>query len=449
MSRSDSVLLPKARIHGGVMPGHYKNTAESPSVVMPPPKFVTILMSQHIGAACVPCVKKGDKVFVGTKIGDSDRLVSAPIHSSVSGTVSDIVDFLSLRGTHSEAVVIESDGEMTPDPSIAPITVTTHEELVAAARECGLVGLGGAGFPAHVKLAKGEKPLDYLIINGAECEPFITTDYRECIENPRDIFEGVYLLKKIMGIKEVVIAIEENKPKAIEILHSIASDAKDSDGTVNIMKLKSRYPQGAEKTLIYTVTGRKLPLGKLPAEVGCVVMNITSIATLNRYIRTGMPLVSKRLTVDGGAISKPCNVIVPIGTSVKDVIEFCGGLKGTAERILFGGPMMGVALENTDTPVLKQNNAILALTKENLGNKRTVPCICCGRCISACPMGLNPSACEKALSRSNTDEIAALHAEYCIECGSCSYICPSARPLTQAMQVCKDRLRKTTQKGGK
>ena len=431
------------------MPGHYKNTAESPSVVMPPPKFVTILMSQHIGAACVPCVKKGDKVFVGTKIGDSDRLVSAPIHSSVSGTVSDIVDFLSLRGTHSEAVVIESDGEMTPDPSIAPITVTTHEELVAAARECGLVGLGGAGFPAHVKLAKGEKPLDYLIINGAECEPFITTDYRECIENPRDIFEGVYLLKKIMGIKEVVIAIEENKPKAIEILHSIASDAKDSDGTVNIMKLKSRYPQGAEKTLIYTVTGRKLPLGKLPAEVGCVVMNITSIATLNRYIRTGMPLVSKRLTVDGGAISKPCNVIVPIGTSVKDVIEFCGGLKGTAERILFGGPMMGVALENTDTPVLKQNNAILALTKENLGNKRTVPCLCCGRCISACPMGLNPSACEKALSRSNTDEIAALHAEYCIECGSCSYICPSARPLTQAMQVCKDRLRKTTQKGGK
>ena len=449
MSRSDSVLLPKARIHGGVMQGHYKNTAESPSVVMPPPKFVTILMSQHIGAACVPCVKKGDKVFVGTKIGDSDRLVSAPIHSSVSGTVSDIVDLLSLRGTHSEAVVIESDGEMTPDPSIAPITVTTHEELVAAARECGLVGLGGAGFPAHVKLAKGEKPLDYLIINGAECEPFITTDYRECIENPRDIFEGVYLLKKIMGIKEVVIAIEENKPKAIEILHSIASDAKDSDGTVNIMKLKSRYPQGAEKTLIYTVTGRKLPLGKLPAEVGCVVMNITSIATLNRYIRTGMPLVSKRLTVDGGAISKPCNVIVPIGTSVKDVIEFCGGLKGTAERILFGGPMMGVALENTDTPVLKQNNAILALTKENLGNKRTVPCICCGRCISACPMGLNPSACEKALSRSNTDEIASLHAEYCIECGSCSYICPSARPLTQAMQVCKDRLRKSTQKGGK
>lgn len=443
MSRKNAVLHPAATVWGGVFPGHRKNTADLPSVVMPPPEKVVIPMSQHIGAACLPTVKVGDKVFVGTLIGDCDRLVSAPIHSSVSGTVTNIVDFVSPRGGHAEAVVIESDGAMTPDPAIKkPDPVETPEQLVAAARACGLVGLGGAGFPTHVKLNTGSTPLDTLILNGAECEPYITADYRECLENARDIFEGVYLLKKIMNFKEVIIAIEENKPEAIRILHEIASDERDVDNTVNIMKLRSRYPQGAEKSLIYTATGRKLPLGKLPSEVGCVVMNVTSVATLNRYLRTGMPLVSKRVTVDGGAIAKPGNIIVPIGTSAADVLEFCGGFKATPAKILFGGPMMGTALEHTDTPVLKQTNAILALTEKELGNKPTVSCIRCGRCLAACPMGLNPGGAEKLLNSRDPAALAAGHADYCIECGSCSYICPAGRPLTNTMQVIKARMRK-------
>ncbi len=449
MKKAESVLHPKAHIRGGVEPGHFKSTAEAASVIMPPPGQVIIPMSQHIGAACTVGVSVGDRVFVGTKLGDSDRPVSAPIHSSVSGTVTGITDYKAPRGNHCEAVVIESDGEMTPEPSLRPLTVETPEQLVAAARKSGLVGLGGAGFPAHIKLSKGDRPIDYLIINGAECEPFITADYRECIESARDIFEGVYLVKRILGIKQVVIAIEENKPKAIEILNAIASDKKDTDGSVHIMKLKSRYPQGAEKTLIYTVTGRQLPLGKLPADVGCIVMNITSIATLNRYIRTGMPLVSKRITVDGAAVASPKNVIAPIGVSVRELLEFCGGLKATPAKLLMGGPMMGTALEDDGALILKQSNAVLALTERQLKTKPLSPCIRCGRCLAACPMHLNPSACERALNRSELSEIAALHAEYCIECGSCSYACPSGRPLTQAMQVCKIKLRSSAGKDRK
>ena len=441
MSDKKEVLKPAATVHGGVNPPHRKNTASSPSVIMPSPATVLIPMSQHIGAACEPLVSKGDRVYVGSKIGDIDRFVSAPVHSSVSGTVLDIVDFRNQRGAHCPAVLIESDGENEPDPTLAPLTVNTPEELAAAARAAGLVGLGGAGFPTHVKLTKSDKPLDTLIINGAECEPYITADYRECIENPRDIFEGVYLLKKIMGFERVIIAIEENKPEAIRLLTEIAADSLDTDNSVSVMKLKSRYPQGAEKTLIYTATGRKLPLGKLPADVGCVVMNVTSISMLNRFIRTGMPLVSKRITVDGSAISNPQNVIVPIGTSVGEVIEFCGGLKATPTKILLGGPMMGTAADDTDTPVLKQNNAILALTGKDLGGKPETACIRCGRCIAGCPMRLNPTACESALRRGDLAAIRELHADYCIECGSCSFVCPAGRPLTQSMQVCKNTLR--------
>lgn len=441
MSRINSVIRPKAAIHGGVYPGHRKNTAESESVIMPPPKTVTIPMSQHIGAACEVLVKKGDTVFVGTKIGDCDRLVSAPIHASVSGTVADIVDFCSPRGAHCPAVVIESDGQMTPDPNLVKPTVRKASDLVTAARDSGLVGLGGAGFPMHVKLTKGKIKPEILIINGAECEPYITADYRECLENARDVFEGIYLLKKRLRVKEVIIAIEENKPKAIEILHTIAADRMDKDNTVNIMKLASRYPQGAEKTLIYTATGRKLPFGKLPIDVGCIVMNITSVATLNRYIRTGMPLVSKRITVDGGAVSHPQNVIVPIGTSVADVLEFCGGRIGSPEKVLMGGPMMGTALDDLNTPILKQSNAVLALTKSEIGDKPTTACIKCGRCVRGCPMNLNPAGCENAYRHGDTELLASLHPEYCIECGSCSFACPAGRPLTQVMQVSKNILR--------
>ncbi len=440
MNNKEEILRPKKNIRGGISVPHRKNTAESHTEIMPPPETVTIAMQQHIGAPCTPCVKKGDTVYVGTKIGDSDKFISAPVHSSVSGVVTGLGSILMPSGQTAETVIIESDGQMTPDPSLAPINVETPEDLVKAARDSGLVGLGGAGFPAHVKLAT-KNEIDTLIINGAECEPYITSDYRECIENTESVFEGVYLIKRILGIKNVIICVEDNKPKAIEALYRIAADKRDVNNEVRVMKLKSRYPQGAEKVLIYTATGRKLPLGKLPADIGCVVMNITSVSKLYQYIKTGMPLVNKTVTVDGDAVAIPKNVIVPIGTSIEKVIEFCGGYKTSAKKVLYGGPMMGTAVLNTEAPILKQNNAILVLSRKLADKQNEGPCIRCGRCATACPMNLRPLDIEPALKIGDIDKLKELHADYCMECGSCSFSCPSKHHLTQVLRLAKAELK--------
>lgn len=467
MAIPEEILRPKKNISGGASLPHNKNTAESKSVIMPPPEQVVIPMQQHIGAPCQPCVKKGDTVFVGTKIGDSDKFISAPIHSGVSGTVSGIGTMLLSSGASCQTVIIDSDGLMTPDPDIAPVTVETPEQLVKAARDSGLVGLGGAGFPAHVKLkVDPDNPPDTLIINGAECEPYITSDYRECVENTESILGGVYLLKKILGFKQVIIAVENNKPKAIkalqrltekvlghgmgvdvtddekvQALYKIVTDEQDADNSVHLMRLKSRYPQGAEKVLIYTATGRKLPLGKLPSDVGCLVMNITSVSFLYKYITTGMPLVSKMITVDGNAVREPKNVVVPIGTPSEKVIEFCGGCKTAVRKVLYGGPMMGVAQVDASMPITKQNNAILVFDRKQAEKRVEQPCIRCGRCAKACPMKLQPLEVEPALRTGNIERVKALYADYCIECGCCSYVCPSKRHMTQVMRMAKAELR--------
>lgn len=442
MEKIEPILRPFKRSHGGVHLPHFKNTAEIASVVMPAPKTVVIPMQQHIGAPCTPCVKKGDAVCVGTKIGDSDKFVSAPIYSSVSGVVSSIGEITLPSGQKTTTVVIESDGLDTVDESLSPVKVKTAEDLVKAARDCGLVGLGGAGFPAHVKLTKQEsKPLDTLIINAAECEPYITSDYRECIEHAENVLDAIYLIKEIIGFKRVIICVEDNKPKAIKELHKIASDKRDVGNKVQLMKLKSRYPQGAEKVLVYTATGRKIPLGKLPSDVGCVVMNITSVSTLNKYIKTGMPLVTKTVTVDG-AVKEPKNVVVRIGTSVRDVIEFCGGFVGAPRKILYGGPMMGTALVSQDMPVLKQNNAILVFDRKMAEIPKESPCIRCGRCAAACPVKIQPFEIEAALRSGDAEEIKELHADYCMECGCCSYVCPAKRNLTQSVRLAKAEIRK-------
>ena len=442
MEIKEPILRPVKKIRGGVKPPHLKNTAETVSVTMPSPSIVTILMLQHIGVPCEPIVAKGDKVFVGTKIGDSEKYVSAPIHSSVSGTVSAIGETLLVSGQKCKTVIIESDGLNTPDPSLAPVSVNTPEELIKAARDCGLVGLGGAGFPASVKLTKKQDAdIDTLIINGAECEPYITVDYRECLENTEDILEGIYLVKKILGLKKVVIAIEKNKPKAIEKLYGIACDKRDNENSVSLMELPSSYPQGAEKVIIYSATGRKLPMGKLPSDVGCIVMNITSISTLYKYIKTGMPLVSKRLTVDGDAICEPKNVIVPIGTTIQEVIDFCGGFKETPIKVLMGGPMMGLAVDNLNVPIIKQNNAITALTEKTARSLEETPCIRCGKCASACPMGLFPLEVAAVMKTGDNENLLPLNVGYCMECGSCAYVCPANRPLTQVMRIAKSAVR--------
>ena len=442
MKLSQEITYPVGVISGGAEVPHRKNTAEITSVAMPSPKTVLIPMSQHIGAPCEPTVKVGDEVFVGTLIGDSEKYISAPIYSSVSGTVKSIDDFCLSNGGKCKAVVIESDGKDTPCPDLKPIEINTIDDLVKATRACGLVGLGGAGFPTHVKLTpKDESSLDTLIINGAECEPYITSDYRSCIEDYDDIIEGVYLLKKIIGFKRVFIAIEDNKPEAIEKLAVLAADKRDEDNSVKVLKLKSRYPQGAEKVLIYTATKRRLPLGALPSDVGCMVLNITSIATLYRYIRTGMPLVKKRITVDGTAVAEPKNVIVPLGTRIADLIEFCGGFKADPAKVLYGGPMMGVTVESLDKPILKQNNAILAFSDMADLFPESTSCINCGRCYRACPMQLMPCSVEAALKKDAPAALTKLHVNYCMECGSCSFSCPAKRPLTQIMRLAKNKVR--------
>lgn len=441
MSKKERILRPRGRIKGGARLPHNKHTAELQSVVIAPPEKVIIPMVQHIGAPCEPTVAKGDKVYVGTVVGDSSAPVSAPVHASVSGEVSEITTIKMPAGNEVKAVVITSDGQMTPDPDIKPVEVTTAEELVAAARASGLVGLGGAGFPAHIKLtASPEKPLDTLIINGAECEPFITSDYRECMENPDDILGGVYLVKRLLGIEKVIIAVEDNKPKAIDTLYKIASDKQDADDKVKLMKLRSKYPQGAEKVLIYSATKRKLPLGKLPSDIGCIVMNVTSISFLYRYIRTGMPLVSKRITVDGNAVSEPKNLIVPIGTPIKQVLDYCNA--DAPEKVMMGGPMMGITVYDTDLPVLKQNNAILAFKGDAAKSKPTTNCIRCGRCMRGCPMNLNPAAVELAIKSPDAEELKSLNVMYCMECGSCAFTCPAGRPLTAVMRLAKNEVRK-------
>ncbi len=436
------IMSPVKNIRGGAKPRHNKNTADYKTANMPAPSVITVPMQQHIGAPCTPCVAVGDTVYVGTKIGDSDKFVSAPIHSGVSGKVTAITTATLTNGVKCEAVQIENNGEGTLDPNLAVPIVEDEKQLISAVREMGLVGLGGAGFPTHVKLMKQpDKPLDTLIINGAECEPHITADYRECIEHPEDIMEGVYKLLEIMDFKQVIIAIEDNKPEAISILYDIAADGRDTENRVRLMKLKSRYPQGAEKVLIYTTTGRKLPLGKLPADIGCVVMNITSVAAIGRYLKTGMPLTTKRLTVDGDAVANSQNVMVTIGTSIREVIDFCGGFKDTASKIIVGGPMMGFSVPDTDLPVLKQNNAILCFTESQAKLPPIENCIRCGKCADACPMGLVPFHIAGALNRNDLETAQNLGANYCMECGSCAYTCPSKRPIVQVMRATKQALR--------
>jgi len=437
------------RTSGGAHVPHRKNTWEKPSVNMPPVARVTLPMLQHIGAPCTPTVKKGDHVYVGQVVGDSTAYVSAPIHASISGTVKDITTVMLTGGQYVDAVVIESDGKMEYDPELAaPPEVKTKEELFTAARNAGLVGLGGAGFPAHVKLnVPQDKQIDTLIVNAAECEPYVTSDHREALENGRNVLNGIYKIKEILDVKRVIIAVEDNKPDVIAKLTEIAEDPeKDPLDEVKVLALQSQYPQGAEKVLVKACTNRDVPQGKLPADVGCLVMNIASVSFLESYMRTGKPLTLKRVTIDGSAVVNPQNVIVPIGTPIAEVIAFCSGYKEEPEKIIMGGPMMGIAVTGDELPIIKQNNAILAFLPKDAEMMPTTACIRCGRCVSACPMKLMPTSLEKATEKKDLDKLRSLDILTCMECGCCSFSCPAGRRLVQAIRLGKSYLRKAGEK---
>ena len=434
------VIKAVKKVRGGVKVSHHKNTAELEVVRMPEPKQVILPMQQHIGAPCTPTVKVGDKVAVGQIIGDSDKPVSAPIHASVSGTVTAIGNVKLPGGAMVEGVTITSDGEMRLYEGIEPPHVETKEEFIKAIRASGLVGLGGAGFPTHIKLNVPAK-IDTLIINAAECEPYITVDYRECIENSWDIYSGIRTIMEFLEIPNVVIAVEDNKPEAFKILEQIVDGDSSVNGSIKIMQLESRYPQGAEKMMIQSATGRQVPPGKLPSDVGCMVMNVASTAFISRYLKTGKPLVSRSLTVDGLAIKEPKNIRVPIGTSINDIIEFCGGFKEEPVKIIAGGPMMGVAITDLDHPLSKSNNALLAFSKEDAKIYKETDCIRCGRCAAACPISLAPTRIVRDTKANDVDALEKDGVMVCMECGSCAYSCPANKPLVQHMRLAKAVIR--------
>ena len=427
---------------------HIKNTENNERARFMTPSVVMLPMSQHIGAPSKPTVKVGDEVFVGTLIAEAGGFVGSPIYSSVSGKVSKIIPHLSQNGSKCDMVVIEPDGKMTPDPSIAPPVVTNFDEFREAVFRSGLVGLGGAGFPTAVKLDAEKKGLiKKIIVNGAECEPYITSDTRTMLEDADDIKAGVEALLKYISADEVIIGIEKNKPRAIEKLKAIFS----GDGRVSIVTLPSTYPQGAEKVLIFNATGRVVPEGGLPADVGCLVLNVTSVAFIAKYLRTGMPLVRKCVTLDGSAIKNPMNVNAPLGTPIKEIVEFSGGYKGEVGKILLGGPMMGIAQYTDEEPIVKNTNCILALSPADAALPKTTACIHCGRCVDACPIGLDPTRFAKAASLPANDEnkLSILVEEkinLCMECGCCSFVCPAKRPLVENNKLGKAYLRSNQKK---
>ena len=375
---------------------HYKHTAGCATEIMPTPDVVKISMSQHIGAPCKPLVAKGDYVKVGQKIGDTDAFVSAPIHSGVSGTVTAIEEQRNAAGGFETLVVIETDKKQELSEEVkVPAEPKDLAEFVKAVRESGLVGLGGASFPTHIKFnPKNIDDVHALIVNAAECEPFITSDHRLMLETPDALLDGCLLIMKYVGLDKGYIAIEENKPDAIELLDKRIKER----GITNIetFKLQARYPKGAERVLVYEITGKTMDAGVLPADMGVILDNVTTVAFVGQYFKTGRPLTTKRVTVDGDAVAQPKNVIAPIGTSVHDVIEFCGGYKAEPKKILMGGPMMGRAIYSDAMPLVKNNNAILAFSGPQSIVKEETACINCGRCHQACPFKLIPTALAKA-----------------------------------------------------
>lgn len=421
---------------------HKKSTAEAIPERIPAPKTVILSTAQHIGAPATPVVKAGDEVFVGTTVAEATGFVSSPVHSSVSGTVKKIEKILTAQGKEVDAVIIESDGNMTKDASVAPPEITDLASFVSAVRNSGVVGLGGAGFPTAVKLdAIGKGIIKRIVVNGAECEPFITSDTRTMLDKTDLLVEAVNLFSRFCDFEEIVFGVEKNKPAAIAALRAAFSD----NAKVRVVPLPEKYPQGAEKILIYNTTGLIVGEGKLPSDVGVIVINVTTLAFIAQYVKTGMPLVEKTVTVDGSAIAAPLNVIAPIGTPIKELIAYAGGYKTEPGKIMLGGPMMGIALYSDEHPVLKTTNAVTVLSVKDAMAKSGTACIHCGRCVSACPMGLQPTYFARALAISDKREMCARLEEQkinlCMECGCCSFVCPAKRPLVENNRLAKAALR--------
>lgn len=428
----------------GVHPPESKGLTEHvPIRRMPFPKRIALPLRQHAGKPAKCLVRKGDRVERGDKIAEADGYVSVPIHASAAGTVAEIGWWPHPDGSMVETVVIDVEhySPQIPRPRMVPDWHgLTPDQVRAAVQEGGVVGLGGAAFPTHVKLAPPEElPIEWLLVNGAECEPYLTTDHRTMVEYPERVHFGIRIMMQCLGVKRAVIGVEMNKPDAIEALQRTIP----ADLDVTVRGLTVKYPQGAEKMLINVVTGREVPSGKLPMHVGTVVQNVGSIATIAEIFETGLPLIERVVTVTGPGVRRPSNLIVPVGAMLGDVLDFCGGITDDAEEIVFGGPMMGSSQPDMRTPITKGTTGVVVLTASEVKPKKTYPCIKCGHCLDACPVFLNPSQLGLLAQAGRYDEMQTrYHLQDCMLCGSCSYVCPSNIPLSQMFALSKSALRK-------
>ena len=423
------------KLHAISIP-HCKNTAYMPARRIDVPKVVNIPMSMNIGAPSSPVVKPGDTVKVGQLIATAGGYVSAPIHSSVSGTVKKIGSMIGSMGRPMQVITIETDGLQEPYEELTPPDVHDFASFIKAVTDCGAVGLGGASFPTAVKLnIKDLNMCDAIIINAAECEPYNTSDTSTLFERGDEVWEGILLLKEYMQAKRIIIGIEEINKRNIE---SFQNRLKESglDG-IEIQVLPAKYPQGAEKVLIYNTIGRAVPEGKLPIDAGAIVLNCTTLAAIAHYIKTGMPIVEKTVTVDGSAVKEPANVIAPVGTPLRDLYEACGGFKEEPKKVLYGGPMMGISVPDLDQPVLKATNATLAFSAKDALLPEPSACIHCGKCVDACPFGLMPVELDQAFENKDIERLKKLKINLCVECGCCAFTCPAKRQLVQSHKLAK------------
>lgn len=419
---------------GGIHPYEGKELSKDKYISEYLPKGnVAISMSQHIGAPANPIVKPGDRVLAGELIGEASGFVSANVHSSVSGVVKSIEKRLLANGGKTDCVVIENDGnyeEFKYDRQ-KPLDELSKEEIIAYVKKAGIVGMGGAGFPTHVKISpKNPDDIDYIIINGSECEPYLTSDYRRMLENPEILVNGLKVMLKLFDKAKGIIAVEDNKLDAVIKLRELVKNEE----RIAVKKLLTKYPQGAERMLIYAVTGRKINSSMLPADAGCIVDNVDTVFGIYSAVIDGKPLISRIITVTGDAVEEPQNFLVRIGTNHRELIEAAGGFKEEPEKIISGGPMMGMALSTLDIPVTKTSSALLCFIKDPLSELNGTNCINCGRCVKVCPGRVLPAKLAQFSEHGDMDNFLKYNGLECCECGCCSYVCPARKNLTQSIK---------------